>query len=140
MSKSSSHHHHHQGSSSSGHDRNATQHDLFGHVNNIDDEDDDDYEALINCTSSSSNNAAAAQRTSDSAASSICYGTNLFIESNLVREEGKPSGLKNIGNTCWFNSIIQAFFHLPYFRRLILTFKLDQAEIEKLDENVCSLA
>ena len=56
--------------------------------------------------------------------------------SNLLREDGKPSGLKNVGNTCWFNSIIQAFFHLPYFRRLILSFQIDQNELNKLDENV----
>ena len=26
-----------------------------------------------------------------------------------------PSGLKNIGNTCWFNSLIQIMFFLPNF-------------------------
>ncbi|CAF1400668.1 unnamed protein product [Adineta ricciae] len=35
----------------------------------------------------------------------------------------EPVGLKNIGNTCWFNSVIQTLYTLPYFRHLILNFK-----------------
>lgn len=35
----------------------------------------------------------------------------------------EPVGLKNIGNTCWFNSIVQALYTLPYFRQLILNFQ-----------------
>lgn len=62
-------------------------------------------------------------------------GLSTSGESSLIREDGKPSGLKNVGNTCWFNSIIQTFFHLPYFRRLILSFNVDQNEINRLDEN-----
>ena len=30
-----------------------------------------------------------------------------------MRQEGIPVGLKNVGNTCYFNSFIQAFFFLP---------------------------
>ena len=29
------------------------------------------------------------------------------------RQENLPVGLKNVGNTCYFNSFIQAFFFLP---------------------------
>ena len=35
----------------------------------------------------------------------------------------EPAGLKNIGNTCWFNSIVQALYTLPYFRQLILNYR-----------------
>ena len=34
----------------------------------------------------------------------------LQSESSFLREDGKSPGLKNIGNTCWFNSIIQVNF------------------------------
>lgn len=32
---------------------------------------------------------------------------------NRLREENIPVGLKNIGNTCYLNSFIQALYHLP---------------------------
>jgi ubiquitin carboxyl-terminal hydrolase 25/28 len=54
---------------------------------------------------------------------------------SLLREEDKPAGLRNVGNTCWFNSIIQTFFHLPYFRRLIFSFQIDEADMDKLEAN-----
>ena len=33
-----------------------------------------------------------------------------------------PLGLQNIGNTCWFSSVIQAFFNISAFRNLVLNF------------------
>jgi len=36
------------------------------------------------------------------------------------RNEELPVGLKNIGNTCYFNSFIQAFFFLPNLTQKLL--------------------
>ena len=38
------------------------------------------------------------------------------------REEGVPCGLKNIGNTCYFNSLLQVYYNLPRFGREVLEF------------------
>jgi len=49
----------------------------------------------------------------------------MIDESDVVQRKSsdEPAGLKNIGNTCWFNSIVQALYTLPYFRQLILNFQ-----------------
>ena len=36
------------------------------------------------------------------------------------RMDCDPVGLKNIGNTCYFNSLIQAYFFMPNFLMKIL--------------------
>lgn len=41
------------------------------------------------------------------------------------REANVPCGLKNIGNTCYFNSILQVYFNIPEFVSAILEFKDD---------------
>lgn len=38
------------------------------------------------------------------------------------REPGIPVGLKNVGNTCYFNSLIQTYFNIPAFVELIMKF------------------
>lgn len=38
------------------------------------------------------------------------------------REEGVPVGLKNVGNTCYFNSMLQTYFMLPIVRKAVLAF------------------
>jgi ubiquitin C-terminal hydrolase len=49
----------------------------------------------------------------------------MIDESDIAERKSsdEPVGLKNIGNTCWFNSIVQALYTLPYFRQLILNFQ-----------------
>ena len=120
--------------------------DIFGNMNNIDDEDDEDYDALMNCSSPATATATTTSNTNSSSqqqSATSCKPLNttgLIIEPNLIREESNPAGLKNIGNTCWFNSIIQSFFHLPKFRNIILSFKFDQYQIDKLDDNVITIS
>ena len=41
------------------------------------------------------------------------------------REDGVPCGLKNIGNTCYFNSLLQVYFNMPDFVNAILEFQDD---------------
>jgi ubiquitin carboxyl-terminal hydrolase 25/28 len=41
------------------------------------------------------------------------------------REEGVPVGLKNVGNTCYFNSLIQSYLTIPNLVIHVLEFKPD---------------
>ncbi|OMJ73378.1 hypothetical protein SteCoe_27967 [Stentor coeruleus] len=43
----------------------------------------------------------------------------------LLRFENLPVGLKNIGNTCYFNSLVQTYFNIPKFVKEILSFRAD---------------
>ena len=51
-----------------------------------------------------------------------------------MREAECPSGLKNIGNTCYFASLIQALFFLPNFQEKILSF--DETKLAELQKNI----
>ena len=45
-----------------------------------------------------------------------------------IRESNQPTGLRNIGNTCYFNSLIQVYFNLPSFTTKILSFEATEYE------------
>lgn len=53
------------------------------------------------------------------------------------REEGIPVGLKNIGNTCYFNSLLQTYFTIPQFRNNVFKYPLDS--INSTKENTTTL-
>lgn len=41
-----------------------------------------------------------------------------------VRKTGVPVGLKNIGNTCYFNSLLQTYFQNIAFVKNILKYEI----------------
>jgi ubiquitin carboxyl-terminal hydrolase 25/28 len=58
-----------------------------------------------------------------------------------IREADTPVGLKNIGNTCYFNSLLQTYFTIPEFYEEIMSFtppkeepKQPEAEDKKDDQ------
>ena len=48
-----------------------------------------------------------------------------------IREKDQPTGLRNIGNTCYFNSLLQVYYTLPNFVTKILEFEVEQLEEEE---------
>jgi ubiquitin carboxyl-terminal hydrolase 25/28 len=50
-----------------------------------------------------------------------------------IRDEGAFVGLKNVGNTCYVNSLIQTYFSIPEFTREVLTFKALGGETDSQD-------
>ena len=42
-------------------------------------------------------------------------------------------GLKNLGSTCYMNSILQVLFIIKEFRNLIFSLKLDEMEASSVD-------
>ena len=54
-----------------------------------------------------------------------------FTAEQRLRTDGVPVGILNVGNTCYFNSLMQTYFHLPTVVEKVLNFKIpakDQKE------------
>lgn len=55
--------------------------------------------------------------------SASTYSFDPISPEDRVRKPEVPVGLRNVGNTCYFNSLLQAYFMIPEFVREILSFK-----------------
>lgn len=51
-------------------------------------------------------------------------------------DTNSPVGIKNIGQTCYVNPLLQAYFHIPKLKRAILSYptKVEPSEINSVDE------
>ena len=49
-----------------------------------------------------------------------------------IRKPGCAVGLRNVGNTCYFNSLLQIYYSLPNFVERIL--KLEDKDLKGMDE------
>ncbi len=60
------------------------------------------------------------------------FGTQDFATPvEKVRPKGLPVGLKNVGNTCYFNSLAQTYFMNHDFVKALLEFKRPRIEGEE---------
>lgn len=78
---------------------------------------------------SAEENAARIKRKKCEAQSDMCS------PADWIRQDEWPVGIRNVGNTCWFSAVIQSLFHLPVFRRLVLTYHLSERLLEKCKTN-----
>ena len=53
-----------------------------------------------------------------------------FTAEQKKREDGAPVGILNVGNTCYFNSLLQVYFHIPGFVEKVLKFKVPEPDEE----------
>ncbi|XP_068456106.1 ubiquitin carboxyl-terminal hydrolase 28 isoform X3 [Clinocottus analis] len=74
---------------------------------------------------SAEENAARMKRKRCEAQSDMCN------PADWIRQDDWPVGIRNVGNTCWFSAVIQSLFHLPVFRRLVLSYHLSERILEK---------
>ncbi|XP_072303008.1 ubiquitin carboxyl-terminal hydrolase 28 [Eucyclogobius newberryi] len=65
-----------------------------------------------------------------------CEGqSDMSSPADWIRQDDWPVGIRNVGNTCWFSAVIQSLFHLPVFKRLVLSYHLSERLLEKCKTN-----
>uniref|UniRef100_A0AAY4E5M0 ubiquitinyl hydrolase 1 n=1 Tax=Denticeps clupeoides TaxID=299321 RepID=A0AAY4E5M0_9TELE len=99
----------------------------------------DDLQAAIELSLQESQNAQTEERELNSTEESAARVKRKRCENagescspaDWIRLDDWPVGIRNVGNTCWFSAVIQSLFHLPVFRRLVLSYCLSEQVLEK---------
>ena len=51
------------------------------------------------------------------------------IDNRFRNQAGQPVGMKNVGNTCYFNSLIQTLFWMPNIKQKVLRAQFGEPEM-----------
>lgn len=53
------------------------------------------------------------------------------VQKRLRESLTEPIGLCNVGNTCYLNSLLQVYYHLPFFVRRVFSWRENQVDMTK---------
>lgn len=58
-----------------------------------------------------------------------------FEPEELLRQDGVPVGLKNVGNTCYINSLLQSYFMIPSFYKMVMEYTTHPTHLIDLESS-----
>jgi ubiquitin carboxyl-terminal hydrolase 25/28 len=58
-----------------------------------------------------------------------------FKPEERLRQEGVPVGLRNEGNTCYFNSLLQSYFMIPSFYKMVMEYRTHSSHLKDLESS-----